>query len=1113
MLSNLTNEPAFVNLALIGGSGEQYVESLKMGEILNKFKYELMSENGKNSYTYTIELINANESLTDSLLSLYSSTLASNSSVNLLAQSLNTTESLDIATPALFPKLLVQWGYNAHDKDARGVEISDADRDITMSRIHLAQISNIEYKFTQDNEKILIITAVDTSDASRIFTSNEVRTPNIKTPIDITYGYEEIVGTTKHYSKHHINFSTPDGVDTSFTNIILEQIASLLRVVPGLTPVVFEVPRENDTYMSKLLDGIYSRAFINNKAMDHQNEYRNRTKGIKYKTPMLDPNVYQTPEQLIINLGEEVGEKFEDGMGPGALGEWYKSAQILTRYIGSTMYNEIPDDIEKQGLISVTKEHNFKVGGYGYSTDVLAPDQLTKDADLTKIHAAAEPIVMGPLTPVFRYGEGFGSNGVLAIDSLILSAVDKFMGLNNDPVLQAELILNSELRLPIRSENMDRLWWEDTPSQPIKSYMFLATSPAGEHASLAITLEDGRVFQTYRGKELSDILRSVMESFRDAGQYFDNEPVTDQRLLFPSLYIHVNYYPFRGVSPPNAQITHWCEDLLHLKEKAKEELFDEGLKDVFTQAYIDENDLTNLSEDSFNFAEKYEDLEPSEKEDLHHSFNFTYTKSPKGETVMDTALKMITKYNSLVVKKSEKIGIMYTPESYTGNFKDRVDDFKKGKITPRGDIAYIGRMPELTQGAGNSLRHIPGQQPGTISLKYAKGQTDNKNIVKFFDFKSDNRYLGNLMSSILTLRTLKEYSQTLSYDNIASRFIGWRDTLRYILELVGNSDAEFSQIQKDSITYLATLMNEGANTAGISFTANQHKSFEDVRDVIDSLIYEGELDLSIAPSHTHGGAPTLWDDYASLYIFLQAVVSPVMMGHLFQEDPRNPHDAIYEMNKREFIMDNFYKSNTYMLSMTPDDVYDPAWYNLYERTKTVFRGRAPLTWHKAESEKEVTLSDYKFEGTAPLPDIVSKAQNYLIKQYDTPSKTYNDSLVYVLKGHNAFDDAINSNMKDDLALQLQFFMKNIQQVLEVRVKTLGLPFIDTHLEISYPRVVKFDVEDLTPSNNSKNLIKEYASGSHWLSGAYRPIAISHEIDINGYTTEFKLLKAYGSTTL
>ena len=1093
MFDNFQNEPAFVNLALIGGSGDQYTESLKMGESLIKFRYDLLTEKGKNSYTYTIELLNANESLTSALLSLYYSDISQIDSVNILAQSLNGSNSLATVNSTLFPKLLVQWGYDEPNRTTTvttGAGNSVTESSVNKSRIHLAQISNIEYKFSQQNEKILIITAVDVSESSRIHTSNIAETPKVRTPINITYGYKRIKGTRHAYAKHHLNFSKPDLTDASYTSIILEQIANLMRMIPGLTPVVLEVPKEDDSYMSELIDGIYSRAFEN---INLKNSVAKNSNN----------NVVRDTREVVIEMGEEVKSQFNDGESPGNLAEWYASARKLTEYIGCKMVNLIPGDTPDR-LFSITKEHMLKDGTHGYSTDVLAPDQLTKDADLTKIHAAAEPIVMGPLTPVFRYGEGFGSNGVLAIDSLILSAVDKFMGLNDNPELQAELILNSELRLPIRSENMDRLWWEDTPSQPIKSYMFLATSPAGEHASLAITLEDGRVFQTYRGKELSDILRSVMESFRDAGQYFDNEPVTDQRLLFPSLYIHVNYYPFRGVSPPNAQITHWCEDLLHLKEKAKEELFDEGLKDVFTQAYIDENDLTNLDESSFGFEREYDSLSPSEKEDLHHSYIHTYTESPKGETLMDTALGIIKKYNSLVVKSSDKIGIVYTTQSYLGDFKDRVADFKDGKISSATDICYIGKLPALKSGAGSTMRNMPGEQPGTLMLKYGKdsGSVDsnNSNIVKYFDFKSDNRYLGNLMTSILTLKTLKQYSQLLASKSIQQNFINWKRTLEHIFEIYNRNEDMHTDITNGAGVDIHNVLREAKNTGDLNFTQNQYGSFEVMRDLMDELVISGDLDLGNNQYATGSGSPTA-EEFSNLYIFLQAVSSPIMMGVLFMEHPDAPHDVIYDTSKREFIIDNIYGSvpNQEMIDFTAKYInYFPG-NSLASPGQLEYQPIAPV------------IPSYDFDGSIKGKDIIKEAYSYIMQEPDKV-KNYGDQLIYTLKNNNAFDDALDSTLSDELALQMQFFMKNIQQVYEIRVKTLGIPFTDTHMEMTAPRIIKFEVEDLTPSNNDKNLIPEFRSGKHWLTGAYRSTAISHEIDVNGYTTEFRLQKSYGRTT-
>ena len=127
-----------------------------------------------------------------------------------------------------------------------------------------------------------------------------------------------------------------------------------------------------------------------------------------------------------------------------------------------------------------------------------------------------------------------------------------------------------------------------------------------------------------------------------------------------------------------------------------------------------------------------------------------------------------------------------------------------------------------------------------------------------------------------------------------------------------------------------------------------------------------------------------------------------------------------------------------------------------------------------------------------------------------PSKTY----VYTLVGNNIFDEYLaqkeeqsskNSMLANSHLLSMDAYYKQSIENWEIKIKTLGIPEMDTLSEISAPRLFNFSIHDLS-SELSLNIRKGDPTNVHWLSGMYQPLAIKHSIDSNGYVTEFKLLK-------
>ncbi len=103
---------------------------------LVNFEYSLLNQEGNNSFTYTLELVITDDRLFDQIRSIYK-----------LYYNQSHREGENAYFPHL-PKLVLQWGY-------------ESDNNQHMSDIHVAQISDISYKFKDNREKIVQLTAVD----------------------------------------------------------------------------------------------------------------------------------------------------------------------------------------------------------------------------------------------------------------------------------------------------------------------------------------------------------------------------------------------------------------------------------------------------------------------------------------------------------------------------------------------------------------------------------------------------------------------------------------------------------------------------------------------------------------------------------------------------------------------------------------------------------------------------------------------------------------------------------------------------------------------------------------------------------------------------------------
>ena len=124
--------------------------------------------------------------------------------------------------------------------------------------------------------------------------------------------------------------------------------------------------------------------------------------------------------------------------------------------------------------------------------------------------------------------------------------------------------------------------------------------------------------------------------------------------------------------------------------------------------------------------------------------------------------------------------------------------------------------------------------------------------------------------------------------------------------------------------------------------------------------------------------------------------------------------------------------------------------------------------------------------------------------FGSTSETFSTStdIAYTLKKDNLFDQFIKDkgiNADKVLKVYASDYLRGYPT--QVRIKTLGVPELDTIMDVNSVRSIVFDVHDLS---------RERVTGVrniHWLSGTYTPYEIKHIASPSeGYLTEISLLR-------
>ena len=381
-----------------------------------------------------------------------------------------------------------------------------------------------------------------------------------------------------------------------------------------------------------------------------------------------------------------------------------------------------------------------------------------------------------------------------------------------------------------------------------------------------------------------------------------------------------------------------------------------------------------------------------------------------------------------------------------------------------------------------SIHYHPNSHSNDFSTVFDR--TSNVNLHTDRVFISTNR--GQSESSRNTLPPVKSFDIT--------EFTASGDPLLSFPYGEANSVVKYFDFKGD-IRYLADLLTSVANRVSLednyeylNTKAIKYRIFP----IVDYLISDEEF-LKKLEEHEDIDKDAILKDLESLKGQLQEVDNSLEISQDLVDSSKFISTYLNETDVENRIGEAY---NRQGLDTSFDESFDT-----FERFLLMMaNSTSVLTLFNARDENAANTSERK------LFDIVSE-----IEGEDPETVEITPSLVYTLKGHNIFDSFEEKGKagSQEALLALGHYYQNLKQIYEVRVKTLGIPEMDSLHEIIAPRLINLKVHDLSKETKAEGL-----PGTHWVSGIYRPIAISHKINSSsGYTSEFKLQKVPWATEL
>ena len=478
-------------------------------------------------------------------------------------------------------------------------------------------------------------------------------------------------------------------------------------------------------------------------------------------------------------------------------------------------------------------------------------------------------------------------------------------------------------------------------------------------------------------------------------------------------------------------------------QQAKE---DQNINDTFTTEQKEKYDVKNVNDESdISFTQ----LPPEERERLKYTnLEFTLT-SPQGYSTLDTVKDIIKKFNLMVSNATNRVSM--TEESAVAPGDSFITVWEELNEKPKDITTTVFKIKSGKLASKLAREDLPDiksfphinytPSAGVVEMSYGEANS----IVKYFDFNGDLRVLTHILGAVALEQTLKNEYEYLNNDIV-------RTTVLPILQLLLNEEEFFDQLSEDD-----------------SIDGKRLKA--DIQALVNQL----------SPENTKNSQGT------------EESVDKVGISSKFFEDTGYITEYISSINF------------TIRASLNPDGTPGIDGTNINNT----------LHFLKAIAQAEGTKALFNRVDKTAYQSGNSTIVNYgkvVAGEQLEDVKEVNPTYVYTLIGNNIFDqyyDNLAAQEKRNFLspnaanIAMDTYFRHGAENWEIKVKTLGIPEMDTLNEISAPRLFKFNVHDLS---SEKPLEIGDPFNMHWLSGQYQPLAITHRINKSGYVSEFKLFK-------
>ena len=966
-----------VKCFVYGSHSSSGIELTDLSEQLQRFSYTLLDgAGGDNSFTYRIELVDFDERFWNQVRSLFQ--------VSTGFANVKSTEDIIDSTIEI-PRIVLQFGYRER-----------------FSSVHIAQISNIEYIFRSEKEKVLIIEAVDLKNYVGdllLNTVQQVTLPNFSLASQ---------GTTRdeiRLSRTDIRLINTDNFEPYKFSDILDGI--LTRLSSTIVGVHYEnILSEAD---KESVDNKFNR-YVRKKLKELEED----------KTTIL-------PSGSVISLGR-LSEKFSQAF------TIYNNA--LKQFLGDTfeLYNAITRGDKD---IFVPVEESVKQGGiHGYHTGFLSQDQINT-AQVNNLHS----VVSSGKT-------GKGLSNFDEISSVYTSDV-----VYDKNLFQLETEYLKELILESDSDFVPFLDESDFEGmRVVASYATLDTNEGYSQLALGNSITSQAT------------ILEVVNNDTSLGGFFRVEVPDKLGNYTATIKPDSNVFLGDGTEDNPFQTT-TVKKIIDDRDTAQhradvDSQLDRTYNDDFYDKYKDELNLeSGVSTDKRTYAS----LGEEEKLEIDYSQMLGTFTSQEGIDPFNQMRDILDNYNNQLEGTDSRLTLEITNNSTRSilgeigatrradtyetsfaavsgllqnkNFNDKdlcpfVINLRAGN--PSTDkytlldvssfnIAYD--VEEFIQTYNVEDKEKEKQREAfkitkPITFNYGASNSKYSDVVTFFKFSGDMRLLANLAVARRDAINIIKNASTLNTQNITQNII---PSLQKILN--STQFLEFIEKKKGKDREMWDNI------------------IKDLNNVIDVYLSNETYDQIMTGSS--GGS-------------LKSVLA--------SKQALNQLDSGIEFDK------DFQKSITTVRN------------TLNVRT---------LPYNVLQDESKLD------ELTVFLEYLSSRAYSHFLIFNPDPEAPY----VYKVQQDSPFDVYANDTSDNDARERafLAEFVENSQTPWELKVKTLGIPELDTIAEIVTPRAVYLKVTDLSRSARG-----DY--GPNYLDGVYRIIGLSHVLDRTGYTSEFTLLK-------